>query len=465
MPSVQTGDNNETNLTDTFFQLHRHTLTNGLRVWCVPRPNTGTVAVMAHLPVGVRAEKPEYNGIAHFLEHMLFTGTERWNEADITDVVRRVGGECNAETAREETSYYIHLPATELAFGLDWLHQLLFKPTLPQDKFEKERQVIINEKGGDYEYLQRAWEWLEDHNLGWHVDRAVLRRIYPHSSFLLPIIGTDRTLKNITYTTLVNFYETYYVPHHVTLLVVGDVVPAQVFDMVEHQFGSITDRVTPNPIPPVTVNEQGFDVRLHGPTPTHQGQLFVGCVLGNNAHPDRFVWYTIGEMLENTYLQKMRYDRGMSYDTQVYPNLYSDTGHFKIYTNVDLNDLALARELILEEIYRLREGNFGLIDVQDAKNALRGRALLNLQDNLELASWISSDAITLRDDNAPYEDYFVGIHCVTPEDVQRVAQHYFSPERMHFVEHRPVLTTKEIFFGSLAFAGAAVLFTMRKNQS
>lgn len=461
------GFNSENILTTTFFQLHRHTLSNRLRVWCVPRPNTGTVAVMAHLPVGVRAETADNNGVAHFLEHMLFTGTERWNESEITDVVRRVGAECNAETAREETSYYVHLPATELAFGLDWLHQLIFKPTLRAEKFEKERQVIINEKGGDFEYLQRAWEWLEDHNLGWHVDRAMLRRIYPQSNFLFPIIGTDRTLKNLTYEKLVAFYHTYYVPHHVTIFVVGDVEPTQVFEMVERQFGDIPDRPAPNPIPSVTINPATFDVRLHGPTPNEQAQLLMGSVLGNSAHPDRFAWYVIGEMLENTYLQTMRYDKGMSYDIQVYPNLYSDTGYFKIYTTVDVDELDLARRMITNEITRLIDGKFRASEVNDAKAALRGRALLNLQDNLELALWVSSDAITTKDDHTPYDDYFVGIDAITPETVQHIAAHYFGPARLYMIEHRPVFTPKELkpaMAVGVALTSVAVLLTTRKRN-
>jgi predicted Zn-dependent peptidase len=196
--------------TKPLYDLQRYTLQNGLRLWCVPRPNSQTVALMVQVAVGSRVETEANNGISHFLEHLVFTGTERWSEAEVTDVVRRRGGECNAQTSREETTYYLHIAAEELEFGLDWLHQVLFKPTLTKEKFEKERQVIINEKGGEIDYLRRAWEWVEDHNLGWSVARALRRRVFPGSSFLLPIIGSDKSLNAITHEDLLAHYQNYY---------------------------------------------------------------------------------------------------------------------------------------------------------------------------------------------------------------------------------------------------------------
>lgn len=437
-----------------------------MHIWCVPRPGTETVALLAQLPVGVRTETPENNGISHFVEHMVFTGTERWSESDVTDVVRRRGGECNAQTSREETAYYVYVSREDLDFGMDWLDQLLFKPTLSADKFEKERQVIINEKGSEIDALRRAWEWLEDRNLGWSVDRAARRRLFPESAFLMPIIGTDQTLKQMTHEMLLDYYRTFYVPHNVTLMVVGDVDPATVFALAEKRFGNIPDRPSPSTIPDVTLNPQPFQVRLHGPTPNQQGQLLIGAMLGDSNDPQRFAWYIIGEMLENVYMQALRYDQGLSYDVQVYPVLYSDVGYFKIYTSADIEHFDNVRRIIEQHLQRLIDGKFSATELHEAKAALRGRALLNLQDNLELAWWLSSDALVNTNDNTPLTDYFEGLAAVSAAELQAIATAQLSPDKRFCVEHYPILTPQKLkpvaALGAVSLAGAAWL--LQRNR-
>lgn len=452
----------------SFYDLHRRTLKNGLRVWCVPRRGTGTVVVMSQLPVGVRTETSENNGISHFLEHMLFTGTERWDEAEVTEVIRRRGGEYNGQTSREETVYYIHVAADEVEFAVDWTHQLLCKPTLSADKLEKERQVIINEKGGEYDRLRRAWEWIEDHNLGWSVSRTVRRRLFPESPLLMPVIGRDKTLNNITHTDIVNYYQDFYGPNNITLLIVGDVDPEKAFNLVEQYFGEEPSRPSSDTLPPIRVMTDPFQVRLHGPTPTDQGQFMTGAMLGAITHPDRFAWWTIAEMLENAYLLEIRYELGLSYGVQAYTALYSDVGYFGIYTTTKVSEFEVIRQVVEKHLKRLVDGDFSEQELTEAKAALRGRTLLNLQDNLELAWWLSSDSLMSRDDNMLVEDYFAEVEKLKVEEIQRVAQQYLSPEKRFVVEHRPSLTPAKLRpiarMGALSLAGSALLFTRRRFQ-
>ncbi|MCQ3931123.1 MAG: hypothetical protein DPW16_11760 [Chloroflexi bacterium] len=427
-----------------YFQLHRHTLANGMRVWCIPRPNTGTVAMMAQLPVGSRTENKHNNGISHFLEHMVFTGTERWAESEVTDVVRRRGGEVNAHTSRESTNFHIHVAAQDAAFGLDWLYQLVFKPTLLPEKFEKERQVIINEKGGEFDLLQTVWEWIEDHNWGWHVARAIRRRIYPDSSLLLSIIGRDKTLNAITHQELVDYYRRYYVPNNVTLIVVGDIEPQAAFDLAQKTFGDIPARPFPPTHPRVRVVPNSFDVRLHGPSPNEQGQLLIGVLLDYAEHPDRFGWWIIEEILENACMRDIRFELGLTYGVNVFTVLYTDTGYFCVYTSANIEDFERIRQIIEKHLDRLVHGDFTTEELAEAQASLRGRALLNLQDNMELAWWLSTDALATRNDSTPIPDYFAEISRLTPDEVKRIAGQYFAPQKRFYVEHRPVVTPRRL---------------------
>lgn len=449
----------------SFFKLHRNQLSNGLRVWCVPRPDTQTVALMMQVPVGSRHETEANNGISHFLEHMVFTGTERWDESEVTDVVRRRGGECNAQTSREETVYHLHIAVQDLEFGMDWLDQLLFKPTFTEEKFEKECQVIMNEKGGEYDYLRRAWLWLEDHNLGWSISRAVRRRLLPDPSLMLPVIGTDKSLKAITLDDLRAYHRDYYGPNNMTLLVVGDVEIEQVLALAEKQFGAIPQRPLPPPRPPVQLNTRPFHIRLHGPTPNQQGQLLIGAPLGPSNHPDRFAWSAIAEILENAYLQDIRYQSGLSYDVQVYPVLYSDVGYFVVYTTAKSQDFATIRKALERHLQRMVAGEFSEQELHEAQNSLQGRTLLGLQDNVELAWWFTTDSLAL-DNNAPY-DYFYEIGRLTHADVQRVAADYLAPEKRFSVEHRPPLTPQNLrpvaAIGAAGVASAMLMWGQRRR--
>src|SRR3990172_2101539 len=152
---------------DGMFNLRRAVLPNGLRVWVKPRPGTGTVFLALQVPVGSRHESETNNGISHFLEHMLFTGTARWNEQEVIEIIRRRGGEANARTGREDTVFWLHLKADDLDLGLEWLAEVIFRPQLSADKFKKERQVIIQEKGGEIGVFGAVGDWFEGLGPGW----------------------------------------------------------------------------------------------------------------------------------------------------------------------------------------------------------------------------------------------------------------------------------------------------------
>lgn len=449
-----------------YSELRRCTLPNGLRLWCLPRPNTGTVALFVHLPIGARTENKRNNGISHVLEHMLFTGTERWTESDIAEVVRQRGAQYNGQTAREETNYYIHIDATDLEFGLDWLHQILFKPTISAEKLEKERQVIINEKGGEFDRLYRTWEWVEDHNFGWNVIRAVRRRIYPDSPMLFPVIGRDRTLKSISHQDLLDYYQAYYTPGNMTLIAVGDVEPDRYFEVAEAQFKGIPTRHSPVTLPPFSISKQPFDVTLQGPMPNDQSQLVVGAVTESGSHDDRFGLWVIEEMLDNALMRDIRYKLGLTYSINVFTTFYSDTGYIAVYARAKQDDLNVIEEAIEHHIDRLVRGDFTADELEQAKTAIRGRTLLDLQDNLEMATWLAFDAHHVRSDDEEIDDYFASIGAVTAQDVQHVASHYLSKERRFRVLHKPVFTPKQMRPVALGLLGAtATLFSLRKVSS
>lgn len=420
-------------------QLHRTRLDNGLRLWIKARPGTGTVALLLQIPVGSRHETKENNGISHFLEHLVFTGTRRWDENEVTEVIRRRGGEVNARTGAEDTIFHLHLKADDLALGLDWLSEVVFNPTLSPGKFEKERRVIVQEKGGQWGRFKNFFDWIEDRGLGWNVFRAVRHRLFPKSSLLLPVIGDDDSLHRITREGLVAFYRQHYVTSNMTLVVVGDVQADEVEAKTRLYFGSYPAGDKPerpkSPPPPTG----GFSVRLSGPNINEQGQLLLGAPLPGLGHPDRFPLGVLAEMLDTALTKDIRYQRGLVYGIDVYPALYTDIGYFVVYTTADSDKFADILAEVEGQIDKAIAGEIDPEKVEEATSAIRGRALLAMEGNQNLAWWLTEDALYTPDDQ-PIPDFFAGVTGVTPPEVQRVAQTYLSADKRYQAIHRPGLT-------------------------
>ncbi len=440
------------------FALQRGRLKNGLRLWVKPRPATGTVMLLLQVPVGSRHETKKDNGISHFLEHMLFTGTKRWNELEVVEVIRRRGGESNARTAREDTVYWLHLKAEDLELGLDWLAEVVFRPTLSAEKFAKERQVIFQEKGGEIGALEQVEEWIEDLGLGSNVFRAVRHRLYPKSSLLLPVIGDDRSLRRIKYEHLLEFYQRHYQINNMTLVVVGDVTEAQVRAGAERYLGGFeAGPLPPRPSTPPAM-PSGFSLRLRGPNVNDQGQILLGAPLPGMNHPDRWALGVLAEILDNVLTQDIRYKRGLVYGIDVYQALYTDVGYFVVYT---VADSARFPEILAEveaQIGRALRGELDAKTVAEAKSAIRGRLLLGMESNADFAWWLAGMSLIVGEGQGQVvPNLFEMVDKVQAADVARVARDYLSPEKRYQAIHHPGLTPASLRRPALITAGLAAM--------
>ncbi len=351
---------------------------------------------------------------------------------------------------------YLHLDAEHLPLALEWLYQVVFCPTLAPDKLEKERKVVINEKGGEFGRLHSLYEWVETRQLGWDVSRAVQRRLFPESSLLLPVIGTDASLKAIDRTALLNHYRQHYVPNNMTLIAVGEFAPETLREQVEAILGIVPRGEPPPPPPPARFDRTPFTLRLRGPAPNEQGQFLLGAPLGPDNHPDRWAWWVLAELLERAYTQEIRHRHGLTYDVNVYTSLYPEGGYFAIYTQTEVANFPMVREVVERGLARMLAGDCGEEELEDAKTIMRGRTLLSLQSNLDLVWWYSVDTLIVNDEE-PVPDYFAAIRAVNADTLQRVAQTYLRPEQRFSVVHNPLVTPRRA--RPWAAAGVAALST------
>jgi len=206
---------------------------NGAKLIVKPREDTEAVSLQVWFRVGSVYEKYDEKGMAHFLEHLLFNGTEKYGPGEIDKVIESLGGEINAGTSKDYTYYHAEIAHLYWRQAMDVLYQLTMKPTLDEEAIEKEKEIVIEE-------LRRAkdsptyvlWEEFE-------------KLVYKVSPYRFPIIGFEETIRKFTREKVLRFYETFYQPKNMALVVVGKVKPEEVEEEFKKTFGKEEGRPLP----------------------------------------------------------------------------------------------------------------------------------------------------------------------------------------------------------------------------
>jgi predicted Zn-dependent peptidase len=420
--------------------VQRFTLNNGLRVWIEPRPDSESITALLVVRVGSRYETPANNGISHFVEHMVFDGTEKWpTEEAVADAITHRGGNWNGWTDEETTTYFVQLAQRDFDLALDWLSQIVFHPTFPADKVNKERGIIFEEKFGRYGWLLNTLDAL---GLGYELDRDIRRALFPGSTLSLRIIGEDASLDKITRPSLLEYYHTHYRPENSALIIVGQVGQTSAREKVDRYFGPLpggpaqpigAERADP-PLPPRGPQH----VTVRGPFPTDQSIVDIGMRTVNAAHLDRWPLEVLAEVMEEDLMKEIRYRRGLAYGLSAFNQQFDDVGYFGIVTQVESSKRAEVQRAIKQYYERVRRGAITAEQVSNAQAALIGRWALEMEDGTRRAAWLAEWAFASGDQ--PIPDYAAAIQAVTVSDLQRMVETYYTPARRYAGLHHPIMT-------------------------
>jgi predicted Zn-dependent peptidase len=396
----------------------RDTLGNGLRVLTADQPHAQSVAVMVMLAAGSRYETAEASGIAHFAEHMFFKGTERRPSArQIAGEIDAIGGEFNAFTGKESTTYYVKCAAEHRDVALDVLVDMLRHSRFVEEEVEREKGVIIEEMnmyydtprdfvGGVYEEL--LWG---DQPLG------------------RDIIGRKETIRAATRNTFLDYLGRWYKPSRMVLGVAGRVGDG-LLERAQELLGDAPDGETGEPEraePQANGRVQVYTKQ------SEQAHVCLGVHSRPLAHPDRYALQllanALGGGMSSRLFTEVRERRGLAYYVYGLNHSYTDAGTLYAQAGVDIARIDDAVATIVTELRKIAAEPLPADELEKARNFAKGRFVLQLESPQGLMMFgLRKEVLEGRLPDS--DEVLCGLDAVTSDDVARVAGELITAERL-----------------------------------
>lgn len=403
--------------------MHRKTtLANGVRIVTGTMSGVRSASLIFLYNVGSRYEPAEIAGVSHFLEHMVFKGTEqRPDPMMISEEIESVGGMLNAATGRESTSYWCKVPSTHFALAFDVLADMVRNSVFDATELDKERRVIFEEIRSVQDVPEDLVHDVTD-ELVWGTD-PVGREI----------AGTEETVGNITRDSMIDFWQRNYTPDRLVIAAGGDVQHEDVVALTERHFGDLVPRQDQHAYTPARIDQDAKRLRVLN-RETEQAHLCVAFPALSYHDPRRYTQSTIEAILSggmsSRLFQEIREKRGLVYSVYGYFRGYEDVGQGVVYAGTDLERVEETIEAIVGELQKLRDIPVPADELERTKTLRKGRLLMGLEDSRSVASWIGSQEATYGEIKTP-EQIMTLIDQVTIEDVQRLSQELLREDRLN----------------------------------
>lgn len=410
------------------------TLPNGLRVVTTPIPTTQAVSINMFVGVGSRSEEQQVNGITHFLEHMVFKGTERRPDATmIAGEIEGAGGTLNAYTNKEFTCYWNIVPFDRFTVGIDVLADMLLHSKLEQGEIDKERTVVQQELKHNHD-SPGSW-----------AARLIGKALYGEQPCGWDVGGSVELVDTMNRPEFVDHIGSWYHARNHVLSVAGNVSHAQVMEQATKLFGDMPN----DPIPGV----RPYDPSVTGPRvlsesrPIDQCSLYIGGPLFGRNDPDRFALRVMNDVLgsgmSSRLFKEVRENRGLAYSVGSGYGFLADAGTFTISAGVNRESLAETIKVCLFESEQMATDPVPDDEIRKAKDHTIGRFRLSLETAYSLGQR-HGELLISRGVIEEIDEYVTGIEAVTTDDVQRVAKRIFDRSKFHCAVVGPKLDEDEI---------------------
>lgn len=402
---------------------HKTTLKNGLRLITVPMAHTRTVTCLVMVGAGSKYETKRTNGVAHFLEHMMFKGTKKRPTAlEISTLLDGVGSEYNAMTGKEWTGYYVKAADEHLELALDALSDSYQHSLFVAEEIEKERGVITEEINM---YLDTPMR---------HIGDLWEKLLYGDTPAGWSIAGEKENIAKMQRDDFLTYLNAHYTAPNTVVVVAGNFEAKKITKLAESFFGGVPRRRA-GAKPKVREAQQKPQFLLQ-PKQTDQTHLMVGVRAYNLFSPKRYALSLLATILgggmSSRLFIEVREKRGLAYAVHTSPEYYTDSGYFVTQAGVRKDATAEAMHLILQEYKKIAQEGVGEDELAKAKHYVEGKMLLGLESSDELAFFAGEQEAAMKKIRTP-DEIIKKIFSVTPRGIQAVARDIFQEKRLNAV--------------------------------
>lgn len=394
-----------------------HELSNGLRVVMEAIPFVRSVSFGVWVRNGSRNETPEINGISHFIEHMLFKGTEKRTAMEIADTMDAVGGQLNAFTSKEYTCYFTRTLDTHFDVALDVLSDMFFHSKLAQSEIDKERGVILEE----ISMYEDTPEDLAVDLLQWQT--------FPQNPLGMAILGTPETISGFTREKFRAFMDARYSPKNVVIAVAGNIDEAEVLEKITAAFGTYTG-APDNFSEKEAAYTPGFSVKEKDIEQVHLCVGFPGIKSGiDESYALAAVNTILGGGMSSRLFQKIREQHGLVYTVYSYNASYHDTGVFLIYAALNPDNVYDVLKLISQEVRGMFTDKITAGQLAKAKEQLKSNFLLSLENAASRMNSIGRTLLMLNKVVTP-DELVEKIDAIDMDAFFATCEKIFRPDQM-----------------------------------
>lgn len=375
-------------------------------------PGFKSVALGIWFPVGSRYEPERLRGISHFIEHLIFKGTKKYNAQKVSEIFDSLGARVNAFTGKEMTCYYIHLLSDNLPQALNLLVHILKEPAFRKKDIESERKVIIQEIAM---YEDSPDELIHDY---------FAEAAFKGSSLGSSIIGTKETISSIEKEDLAGFYDSFYRSNRFYVTAAGNVDPETVLSAVESIDGSVKELA----VPEKQLFEKDGNHKLVTKD-TAQTHICVGFRTFGAGSPDRFALAVLdslfGGMMSSRLFKEIREKRGLAYSTYSYSTYFKDAGYICAYAGTSHEKVYDVLKIILDEYRKLFEEEVPEEELSKARENVKSSLVLASESMKARMSYLGKSLIS-KEKIITIQETIDRVSAVTSKDIRRLAEKYFK---------------------------------------
>jgi len=363
---------------------HKIQLENGIRVVSFPMPEMRSVSVGLWIEAGSRHETLENNGVSHFIEHLLFKGTETRTARKIAEIFDSIGGQINAFTGKEATCFYTKTLSNYLELSLDVLSDIFFHSLINPEEMELEKSVVIEEI---HMYEDSPEEIVHD----------LVTELAWKKSLGYPILGPVDNIQNMTRKDVVDYKTLHYTPNRVVIAVAGNYDQKELDKLVRKYFSDWQAAHSK-----VSYEENEF----------HAGEQFIQrdteqahfCISYPGLKSRDELSYSalalnniLGGGMSSRLFQEIREKRGLAYSVYTYITSYKKEGLFTIYGGINPENYTKVNALLNAEIEKILHQQPSAQEIKNAKEQLKGNFLLGLENTTSIMSYIGKSELLWKE--------------------------------------------------------------------